>query len=62
MEYDEIDLLPDEYSYQRLSDDIHKKLILKWNKLKKLLNEETLTKNTEKAYKDFDSCITYFFE
>lgn len=62
MDFDEIDLLPDEYSYQRLSDDIHKKLILKWNKFKTTIDESMLSKEAEKAYKDFDNCITYFFE
>ena len=62
MEYDDLNLLEDEFSYQQLSDDIHKKLLTKWYKLKRELDKSNLQEDVREAVKDFDSNITYFFE
>lgn len=61
-EYDVFDSMSDELSYQRVSEDVHKKIKNKWNKLKKTLDNTKVPEDVEKEVKDFNDLMDYFFE
>lgn len=61
-EYDVFDSMSDELSYQRVSEDVHKKIKNKWNKLKKILDNTKVPEDVEKEIKDFNDLMDYFFE
>lgn len=61
-EYDIFDSMSDELSYQRVSEDVHKKIKNKWNKLKKTLDNTKVPEDVEKEIQDFNDLMDYFFE
>lgn len=61
-EYDEFDSMSDELSYQRVSEDVHKKIKNKWNKLKKVLDNTNVPEEVREEIQDFNDLMNYFFE
>lgn len=61
-EYDEFDSISDELSYQRVSEDVHKKIKNKWNKLKKVLDNTNVPEEVREEIQDFNDLMNYFFE
>ena len=61
-EYDEFDSMSDELSYQRVSEDVHKKIKNKWNKLKKVLDNTNVPEEVREEIQDFNDLMDYFFE
>lgn len=60
-EIDNYDFMSDELSYQRVSEDVHKKVYQSWTRLRKDLENSTLSEEVQKKVKDFNDLMNYFF-
>lgn len=61
-EFGGFDIIPEELSYQRVSEDIHKKVWKSWCKLNKSLEPVSLPEAVRDEVTKFNELMIYFFE